>query len=147
MSFIDGDQLNLCPQTPDHYNLYLKWWNNPFVRRYGRSLYPTTLEQLKKMMEESKSPTPEAVFFEVTLKSENIPIGDVGLHHISWPDGTAHIGLSIGEDAYRSKGYGSEAARLILQYGFEELNMYKIFAEIFYQISDPNGQPKKWECT
>ncbi|MCI0709573.1 MAG: GNAT family N-acetyltransferase [Chloroflexi bacterium] len=38
----------------------------------------------------------------------------------------ASIGIGIAEPAYREKGYGTEAMRLMLDYGFNELNLNRV---------------------
>ena len=53
-------------------------------------------------------------------------IGSVSLEKIDWKDRNATLGIMIGEEEYRSKGYGTEAIRLILEYGFKYLNLQNI---------------------
>ena len=43
----------------------------------------------------------------------------------------AEYGIFIGEDTAVGKGFGSEAARLAVDYGFEELGLHKIFVRAF----------------
>jgi RimJ/RimL family protein N-acetyltransferase len=50
------------------------------------------------------------------------PLGD-----IQWVHHTAMLGLAIGDPAYWGCGYGSDAVRLVLRYGFEELNPHKVW--------------------
>jgi ribosomal-protein-alanine N-acetyltransferase len=129
-AFVQGDRIDLVPMNLDHIALYSVWWNNAAVRRYGRSVFPETTEEIKKefTMDTSKR---EEVFFEIWLKAEKRPVGSVGFHHIHWANRNAMIGLSIGEESSWGKGYATEAVRLLLQYGFEELNFHKISAHIF----------------
>jgi len=54
------------------------------------------------------------------------PIGSCGLHQINQKDRNAIFGIVIGEKDYWSKGYGVEAARLIINYGFQQLNLHRI---------------------
>ncbi|HEY6408043.1 MAG TPA: GNAT family protein, partial [Ktedonobacteraceae bacterium] len=53
-------------------------------------------------------------------------IGETGLVEINHRDGTAMFGVNIGLKAYWGKGYGTEATRLVLDYGFRFLNLYNI---------------------
>jgi RimJ/RimL family protein N-acetyltransferase len=112
-------------------NLYFKWFNDATVRKYSRNALPITLEQLKKDFDQPRSFSPENTFFEIIYKPENKVVGDVGLHHIRWISRIASLGLGIGEIEYWSKGIATEAAQLILNYGFTELNLHKISAHIF----------------
>jgi RimJ/RimL family protein N-acetyltransferase len=45
---------------------------------------------------------------------------------MKWADQVAWLGIGIGEPAYRSKGYGTDAVRLLLRYAFNELGMWKV---------------------
>ena len=53
-------------------------------------------------------------------------IGAVGLESINRTDRTATLGIFIGDKDYRSKGYGTEVIRLILDYGFNYMNLHSI---------------------
>lgn len=48
------------------------------------------------------------------------------LEDINWINRTATLGIFIGDKEFRSKGYGTEAIRLILEYGFKYMNLYNI---------------------
>ena len=55
-------------------------------------------------------------------------IGDVALQDIDWRNRSCSIGLGIQEIGHRSKGYGSEAVRLMLAHGFNNLGLSRIWA-------------------
>jgi len=129
--FLEGNQVALCPLNSDHIPLYAKWINIAQVRKYARRTFPTTLDQIKKDLEQPSSQAPEDVRFEIWYKPENCPVGQCGIHHISWHDLTGTVGLGIGEPDYWSRGIASEVGKLLLQYVFTELNLHKILAYIF----------------
>ena len=53
-------------------------------------------------------------------------VGNIGLMDIDHINREATLGIFIGEEKYRSKGYGSEAINLILEYGFRYINLHNI---------------------
>jgi RimJ/RimL family protein N-acetyltransferase len=67
----------------------------------------------------------DSYFHLRTLEADTL-IGFVVLHGIKWPGGSALLAMGIGEPTYRGKGYGSEALRLILRYGFMELGLHRV---------------------
>ena len=43
----------------------------------------------------------------------------------------AEYGIFIGEDSCRGKGFGSEAAKLIIEFAFKTLKLHKVFLRVF----------------
>ncbi|GAB4523095.1 MAG: GNAT family protein [Anaerolineae bacterium] len=64
-------------------------------------------------------------FHLVTLADETL-IGFVVLFNIKWSNQSAEMAIGIGAADYRGKGYGQDALRLILNYAFSELNLYRV---------------------
>ena len=56
-------------------------------------------------------------------------LGDVQLANINWRDRTATLGCSIAQPSNRGAGYGADAARAILRYGFQELGLHRVQGE------------------
>lgn len=48
------------------------------------------------------------------------------MHNNDHLNRNAFIGIFIGEEEHRNKGYGAEAIRLILHYGFKTMNLHNI---------------------
>jgi RimJ/RimL family protein N-acetyltransferase len=57
-------------------------------------------------------------------------IGNLGLHKIDQVHRKAEVGIVIGEPTFWSKGFGTEAMRLALGYGFEDLGLNKISLDV-----------------
>jgi RimJ/RimL family protein N-acetyltransferase len=128
--FIEGENVALAPTNLNHIHLYTKWSNNPKARLYARNMMPYTTEDLKKWFEPREGFT-QHVGFEIWHKKDKIPIGTCGFGRIDWVDRNANIYMSIGEPAYWNKNLGTEASRLLIDYGFKELNFFKIYAGVF----------------
>jgi len=57
-------------------------------------------------------------------------IGTVGLTNIDWRNRTAEFGrFMIPDVKYRGKGYGRKAIDLVLEYGFDHLNLHRIYLD------------------
>jgi len=65
-----------------------------------------------------------------TLQDDHL-IGFIGLWGISWSHGDAEVGIGIGDRQSWGKGYGTDAMRVILRYGFTELNLRRITLGVF----------------
>lgn len=118
-----GDRIYLSPRNTEDYEKFTEWLNDFETTDYlGRSGNIITLNEEKKYLENSNS---VASFVIVTLDSDKM-IGTVSLESIKSIDRTATLGIFIGDKEYRSRGYGTEAIKLILEYGFKYLNLKNI---------------------
>ena len=58
------------------------------------------------------------------------PVGTIGFDAIDWRARTAELGYWVAPD-HHGQGYGTEAAELIVAYGFEQLGLHRISARVF----------------
>ena len=68
--------------------------------------------------------------FAIVLLDEDTLIGNISLMELDHIGRRATAGLFIGEAGHRGKGYGAEALRLILDYGFRTLNLHNIMLTV-----------------
>lgn len=129
--FIDGNEIAFVPLNSENIKLYAIWRNRPNVRIYGRSVLPKTVEQIKNQITPSPRQAPDSVDFEIWYKKDQIAIGDAGIFDINWFNRSAKMGLMIGEPDYWGHHIGTEATRLLVNYAFNELNLNKLYGEIF----------------
>jgi len=61
----------------------------------------------------------------------NPAVGEVVLNQIDWHSRTASFRIALFAEKYFGKGYGSQATQLMLQYGFEQLDLHRIELEVF----------------
>ena len=119
-----GDRIYLSPRNPEDYEKFTEWLNDFETTDYlGRSGNMVSLDAEKEYLE--KNSKEEASFAIVTLDSDKL-IGTVSLEMINHINRCATLGIFIGDKSYRSKGYGTEAIRMILEYGFKYLNLINI---------------------
>jgi RimJ/RimL family protein N-acetyltransferase len=125
---LKGNRVLLCPVRRSDISSFLKWFNDPEVTQYLAMYLPMTEMAEEKFIEGLANNVGAGVQFVIeTIGNEgNNAIGSIGLHGISPKDHYATFGIAIGEKDYWSKGYGTEAARLIIKYGFEQLNLHRI---------------------
>lgn len=68
--------------------------------------------------------------YAMVLLDGDVLIGSISIHNIDHLSRNAFLGIFIGEEEYRSKGYGAEAIRLLLEYGFKTLNLHNIMLTV-----------------
>ncbi|MEH7252444.1 GNAT family protein [Neobacillus niacini] len=71
------------------------------------------------------------IFLVIVDQATNELIGDVELSYIDLLSRTSYIRIQISNDHYLSKGYGTEAMKLLLDYGFGVYNLHRIELEVY----------------
>ncbi|MBI3334974.1 MAG: GNAT family N-acetyltransferase [Candidatus Portnoybacteria bacterium] len=94
--------------------------------------YPYELKDAIKFIRKSlyKMRKKKGYNFAIALKETNRMIGGVGLNRIDGKNEHAELGYWIGKK-YWGKGLMTEAVRLILEFGFGELKLHRIHANVF----------------
>lgn len=123
-----GDRIYLSPKgaSDEEIEKFTEWMNDFQVTDFtGRSGQITTLIGEKEYLENSARNTEKRNFNIVEL-SENKLIGTIGLERLNWIERSAVLGIFIGDKDFRSNGYGTEAIKILLEYGFRYLNLHSI---------------------
>ena len=110
-----------------------QWVNDSEVTKYMvMGLFPNsgviycstrTLEEEYDELLKSKN---NVVFAIVDKKSDKM-IGIVGLYEINWIARNAELRIVIGEKNFWGKDYGTAAVKLVVEYGFEKLNLNNVY--------------------
>lgn len=79
---------------------------------------------------------PGDIAFAVCLKEDDRRIGDVVLFEIDYVNRNAETGSWIELAEFRSKGYGTEAKMLLLEYAFERLGLHVLMSYVW----EPNAR-------
>jgi RimJ/RimL family protein N-acetyltransferase len=137
---LKGKSVLLRPVRRSDLSNFLTWFNDPEVTQYLSFYLPMTEMAEEKWIEErgTTRANSDANFVIEALEGDGSKaIGSIGLSGINPKDHNAMFGIAIGEKDYWSKGYGTEAARLLVNYGFEQLNLHRInsFAYAFNERS------------
>lgn len=123
-----GKNIYLAPKTIEDAEKYAEWLNDFSTTDYlGKSGKIMTLENEKEYL--TKAMDDEATLDIVTLAEDKL-IGTVGLESIDHLNRTGTLGIFIGDVEEREKGYGTEAINLILDYGFNYLNLNNIKLDV-----------------
>ena len=108
---IEGTRVQLLPISEDDTKNIVKWRNHVRGQFLDRRLFTEESHNywLHTMVETGK-----VAQFVIEVKGKD-KIGSVFLRDIDRKNKKAEFGIFIGEDRYQGKGYGTEAAELILQ--------------------------------
>ncbi|MBN1948732.1 MAG: GNAT family N-acetyltransferase [Candidatus Cloacimonetes bacterium] len=127
---ICGDKCYLSPINIEDAEQYAEWLNDMEVAtRLVVASQQINVFREKQILEDMISNNSQ-IFAIIDQETDKL-IGNCSLMRIDHPDRKAEFGIFIGDKKFWSKGYGSEAARLILDYGFNILNLNNIMLRVF----------------
>jgi RimJ/RimL family protein N-acetyltransferase len=92
---------------------------------------PGRTKKIKEAIEKEQSEDPNTITFSVRTLADDRLIGFVAFDGINWQHGETFVAIGIGDPAYRGNGYGTDAMRVVLRYGFMELNLHRIQLDAF----------------
>jgi RimJ/RimL family protein N-acetyltransferase len=112
---------------------YVEWLNDPEVIEGLVMSIPFSMEDethwFEGLAERPAEERPLAIEFRDG--EEWKLIGSCGFHNIDWKSRAAEIGIAIGHKASWNQGYGTETMHLMLRFGFETLNLNRIFLRVY----------------
>lgn len=120
----------LRPMTYGDTDYIVSWRNSDAVR--SRFIYRETFTRegheawIKNMIETGK-----AVQFMICDCSTGQPFGSVYIRDVDRVHNKAEYGIFIGVETARGRGIGTAAAKLMLQYCFEEARLHRVYLRVF----------------
>jgi RimJ/RimL family protein N-acetyltransferase len=135
-----GEHVYLRPAERADIDLFVRWFSDAETTRYLAVRAPFSKAMEEKWFEEMLGRHGKEVYhFVICLLADDRPIGTVGFHHVNQEDGHASFGISIGEKAEWSKGYGTDALRAICDFGFGQLRLERIELDVY----EPNARAQR----
>lgn len=122
-------QLQYRPLDESDLVLREQWLNDPETNRYlGTRVRQGTDRAFHERWFAAYTKDDSRQIF--TVLCGGIPIGQVGLLSINFDDQNAELYVLIGDPAYRGKGLGSKMVRHIIDYGFIQLQLHRIYLTV-----------------
>jgi RimJ/RimL family protein N-acetyltransferase len=131
-----GEKIRL--RRPERTDLprFAAWLDDPEVRRHLALVYPMSVVLEEKWFEEQLKAEP--ALQALVIEAERVggeaawnAVGVIGFHAIDWRSRAGELGLFIGEKTLWNAGYGTDATRTLVQWGFRELNLNRVFLRVF----------------
>jgi len=99
--------------------------NHPDPRLTLFYALPTTLQQQIEKINNFIN-DPNSIIFTICRSDDKEPVGQTFLYRIDWIGRMAIFYIAIADKDNWSKGYGSEATNLLVDYAFNTLNLNRI---------------------
>lgn len=133
---LKGKMVGLRAVERDDLGKLLGWRNQPNFRKFFREYRELNEENQNQWFESRVIADEHTRMFSIVLLDTGELIGACGLCYIDWVNRCADFSIYIGKDSlYIDSEYAIDAAKLMMAYGFDELNLHRLWTEI-YEIDD-----------
>ncbi|HYM16734.1 MAG TPA: GNAT family protein [Dehalococcoidia bacterium] len=124
---IEGSLVRLRPIEMADLDRYHAWINDAEVTRFLNMRYGVSRAAEEAWLAgRTAQPLSYAnVGFAIDTK-DGVHIGGIDFHHALPEDRAARLGITIGDRTYWSRGYGTDAMRTFVRFGFAEMNLNRI---------------------
>jgi RimJ/RimL family protein N-acetyltransferase len=133
-----GERVRLRRVEREDLPRFVAWLNDPEVRGHLALFHPLSLPLEEQWFAETLRAEPAAQPFSVEVRragatggDEWTHVGAAGFHAVDWRNRAAELGIVIGEKAFWGGGYGTDAVRTLARWGFDELNLNRIWLKVF----------------
>lgn len=124
-----GENCYLSPISPEYAEILVKWSNDMDVAILtGDASNMITYDMQKNYIEGTIK---NGYGFLIIRKDNDEPVGTCRLKHIDLINRKAELGIFIGEKSCWNIGIGTEAIKLILDFGFNIINIRNIMLDVF----------------
>lgn len=120
----------LTPLSSDDDTTLFSWINNREQVLFNSPYKPVHPERHKAWFESIQKRC-DLEIFAIKNKETNELIGTCQLHSINNVARSAELQIRLGNAGERGKGLGTQAVRLLLDFGFRDLNLRRIYLHVF----------------
>lgn len=127
-AFLKGKNVYLRPlKIEDVSENYISWLNDPEICEYNsHHVFPYNEYKAEEYLK-SISLSDKALVLAIIENETDKHIGNVSLQNINTLNRNAEFAIIIGDKDYLGKGFSKEIASLVLEHGFTELNLHRIY--------------------
>jgi RimJ/RimL family protein N-acetyltransferase len=124
---IEGKLVRLRPQDIEDLDRVYGWINDREVTRHLNVRYPASrlAEEAWIRSNTETAPSYHNVRFAIDTL-DGVHIGGINFHFVVPESRKGHLGIMIGDKRYWSQGYGTDAMRTLVRFGFEQMNLNRI---------------------
>lgn len=128
-----GKKIYLRALEEDDLEILRNWRNIPAFKRNFREYRELSKTMQKNWFQNIVNGDKNTIMFAICMSETNELLGCCGLCYINWVQRFADLSLYIGykETYIDDMGIAEEACKLLFDYGFNELNLHKIWTELY----------------
>jgi len=126
-SILRGEKVYLRELRDDDLPLLVKWWNDPQAAALQTLVVRPQPEStiVEKFRAWSANQESTRAWFTIVAQEDDGLVGSISLFCAQAPTRAATLAISIGPEHW-SRGLGTDALRVMVRYGFQELGLNRI---------------------
>ena len=124
-------KVRLRPLLRKDSELLYEWITDRNLRVLNAAYVPVSQIEHEVWVDATLKGREGAVFFVIEELDANRAIGTCQLLSISSVHRSAELQIRIGDVSAQSRGLGSDAVRQLIRFGFDDLNLHRIFLQVF----------------
>ena len=131
--FLQGKRISLQGLSPEHLRAdapYFSWLNDLSLDLFGeRSDFPNTQARMEAYYARACA-NDDLVLMGIFDNASGRHIGNITLQQLDWVQRRGFIGYLVGDREFTGKGIAPEACLMIMYYGFNKLNLDRIWTTV-----------------
>lgn len=136
-----GKRVTLRSLELDDIPEIMQHFNDLEIRQFLNRIIPVSAEEEKEWIRNTWKHRREGIeyVFAIELRKPKKIIGACALNRVNSIHQNAELGIAIYNKQYWGKGLGTEAIHLLLDFGFNKLNLHRIYL----MVSENNHRAKR----
>jgi RimJ/RimL family protein N-acetyltransferase len=136
MPHLLGPRIRLRAAEKSDIDAFLRWINDPEVTENLMLVSPMSRVEEERWYENMINQPPSEHVLVIEIKDEEksagwIAIGTCQFTSIDWRNRSGEVGIMIGEKSFWDHGYGTEAMGVLLEHGFNTLNLHRVWLQVY----------------
>jgi diamine N-acetyltransferase len=136
MPHLIGTRIRLRAAEKTDIDSFINWINDPDVTENLMLVSPMSRIEEERWYENMLQRPPHEHVLVIDIKDAEHPgewraIGTCQFIQFDWRNRSAELGIMIGEKSFWNQGYGTETMRLLLEHGFNTLNLHRVWLQVY----------------
>ena len=133
---LKGKHLQLRALEPKDLDLLYKWENNPAVWAVSGTLTPFSRFIIEQYLAISHQDIYTSKELRLMIDLGEKSIGCIDLFDFDPKNKRAGIGILIGDETERRRGYAAEAVEIVIEYCFATLDLHQVYCSVIADNQD-----------
>lgn len=132
LHMIRGERVFLRGPERSDIPIFVRWFTDAETTSFLAMRAPMSLPMEENWFERMLAGQgKDGYLFVICSLESGEPIGNTALFDLDFSNGAAGMGITIGEKALWGRGYGTDALNALLDFGFGELRLERIWLDVY----------------